>query len=536
MVRRPTGWGVRLAAALVVVLAAVPASAARQAAGLQPLGCSTERAFFIVGSPTQLDAVTGSPGSLSLQPIGTTSHGITYNALGFRSTDGLFYAVVRGTTHGGDLVQIDAAGTTRDIGATTPALPGPGLAAGTFDAAGVFYLATRQDNVPDPTLYEVDVAARTVTTIALTVTSSNPAFLLPNDFVFIAGKLWGEQDDNNVDYFIRIDPGTGQVDLFPDTAHVLGLGPVRAGAAWTAADGSLSIVDNNTGNLWQVAIGSPNSATPTFTLGASQSLTPLTPPVNIDGTSCPAAPPAMPTPTAPGTGTTPGEIEHQGHAGSNNDPNPNTNPTGVLGANNTTPAATATTMQPTVTTVCSSSCTLAATTADEQLTITATDTTDGGSAYSAASATTRPKAPVFLLAINGGGARPRCPGYRNRDHDWVRFGFRSGPGATFEKSAMMTSRQGLSHREAEHLLDVKQVCFEAPYRFLARPGFASARHGEVVDGVLPGCHRWTTEAAVRRHLAAPCVSIRQIVRVRDGWAIRLVFRVPPNRHDPKALG
>lgn len=230
---------------------------------------------------------------------------------------------------------------------------------------------------------------------------------------------------------------------------------------------------------------------------------------------------------------------HSAHAGSN-DPNPNTNPIGEISPDNATnapAAATATSARPTVSTVCHGSCTLAATTGDEQVVITATDTvgaTGGAQAFRAAF-TDESIAPVFSLTLDGGGARPGCPGYHNRDEDWVQFGFRSGKGATFEKNATMTSR-GMSRAEAERELADKQVCFEAPYPFATRSGFAIARRGHVFDGVLPDCEAATSVAALNRDLAKPCVTARQIVTKPDGWAVRLMFWVPPNRHDPKALG
>ncbi|HEX3610117.1 MAG TPA: YncE family protein [Sporichthyaceae bacterium] len=223
-----------------------------------------------------------------------------------------------------------------------------------------------------------------------------------------------------------------------------------------------------------------------------------------------------------------------GHAGSG-DPNPNTNPSGVLGSDNSTGvAATADSGRPTVTTVCSGACALAATTEGEKVVVAATDTVVG--APKARAAYVRGSTgPVFFLTVNGGGARPRCPGYRDLDHDWVQFGFRSGAGSTFEKNATMTSTHPTSRNAAESRLAVEQVCFEAPYRFVTRPGFASARHGKVFGGVLPDCDR-VIAAAARVRLATPCVTSRQAARVGGGWAVRLVFWIPPNRQDPKALG
>jgi hypothetical protein len=179
--------------------------------------------------------------------------------------------------------------------------------------------------------------------------------------------------------------------------------------------------------------------------------------------------------------------------------------------------ATATTAQPTVTTPCSGACTLAARTTDTDFEITATDTAYHGTSVGAT--------PTFALTINGGG-RPQCPRYRTSDHDWVQFGFRANAGSTFEKNARMTTRKGLGRKQAERLLRTRQICFAAPYRFATRAGYAVGRgHGEFA-GVLPDCGQ----------ASGPCIRSRKLVRVGSGWGVRIVFVVPPNKRDPKALG
>jgi hypothetical protein len=230
-----------------------------------------------------------------------------------------------------------------------------------------------------------------------------------------------------------------------------------------------------------------------------------------------------PPPPTPPLAPAPAPIHRNDHAGSN-DPNPNTNPT---------TARVATTNNPTVSTSCSSACSLGAVTRDERVTIDAADTTTTGGAqvpaFSAASVGPA-GTPVFSLTIDGGGARPSCPGYRPRDRDWVQFAFESG-GSTFRKTGTMTPNFGTPRAEAEDRLERDQVCFSAPYRFTARPGFRLRRAGTWFDGVLPEC-----AALPARSRVVPCVIDRSIVRIGDGWGVRLEFWVPQGRQDPKALG
>jgi len=494
--------------AISVVVAAVPASAAPDVAAQTPLSCPTERAFFSAGTPTQLNEVVGSPGSVVVQPIGTTSHGITYNALGFRPTDGLFYAINTGASGAGDLVQIDAAGTTQDLGATTPALPR--LVAGTFDAAGTYFVATVNAsilNTGNSTLYEVDIPSRTVTTVALTF--STVPDLLPDDFVFIGGKLWGEQLYNHDDYFIRIDPATGKVDQFLSTALPANL---HAGAAWARADGSLNLVDNPTGTFYQVAIGSPNSASPSFTpLAAQAHVVPAQVPGDpFDATSClPNSPPAPPV----GTGPVP---EHHSRAGSNDpgvDPSNDPANRALAGADpppSPTAPNTATASCSTVRGVCSVRPPAGP---DSAFSVTAR----GGGAD------------AVLFGTLYGGSRPVCPGYAGNNRDWLRFGFLDpAPGAGWTKTASLTTTHELSRRDALGLLGRMQLCFDAPYSFPTRPGYELGTSGPDRAGVLPEC------GPAAGH--DPCVLGRALVRRGHGWAVRLRFRVPAGRQDPKALG
>jgi hypothetical protein len=77
----------------------------------------------------------------------------------------------------------------------------------------------------------------------------------------------------------------------------------------------------------------------------------------------------------------------------------------------------------------------------------------------------------------------------------------------------------------------QQVCFEAPYRFTARPGYGIAHHDGVWSAVLPGCGRHYGNAA------GPCLSRRHLIKGAAGkWFVQLIFRVPPSAKDPKALG
>ncbi|HEY2834338.1 MAG TPA: hypothetical protein VGJ14_18090 [Sporichthyaceae bacterium] len=142
-----------------------------------------------------------------------------------------------------------------------------------------------------------------------------------------------------------------------------------------------------------------------------------------------------------------------------------------------------------------------------------------------------------LFAKLNSGRRPDCPNYRETVHDFVRFGFRNADdGRTWRKTGRLTVLHRMSHDEALALLHEIQICFAAPYTFVPRRGWHLVHlHGDWI-GILPECGTYLDRYAALNHLAAPCVSQRRLLRWHDDWAVRVVFRVPEGRQDPKALG
>lgn len=142
-----------------------------------------------------------------------------------------------------------------------------------------------------------------------------------------------------------------------------------------------------------------------------------------------------------------------------------------------------------------------------------------------------------LFAKLNSGRRPDCQNYRETVHDFVRFGFRNADdGRTWRKTGRLTVLHRMSHDEALALLHEIQICFAAPYTFVPRRGWHLVHlHGDWI-GILPECGTYLDRYAALNHLAAPCVSQRRLLRWHDDWAVRVVFRVPEGRQDPKALG
>jgi uncharacterized repeat protein (TIGR01451 family) len=179
--------------------------------------------------------------------------------------DGLIYGVSSDAATVEQLVQVDATGTQTLLPVTLPTAS----AIGAFGADGFFYAL----NNTGTTMFRVNVTANTFTTIPLT--GVVPAGIA--DFTLLGSYLWSQKPNST---FERIDPATGSVTEFPSTAVPAN---VATGGTWTYGNGNLGASQNTTGDIYQVRIDNPDSATPSFTL-ISKTSGPST--NGNDGTSC----------------------------------------------------------------------------------------------------------------------------------------------------------------------------------------------------------------------------------------------------------
>lgn len=143
-----------------------------------------------------------------------------------------------------------------------------------------------------------------------------------------------------------------------------------------------------------------------------------------------------------------------------------------------------------------------------------------------------------LFAKLNGGNRPNCLGYRETASDWVQVGFKNvRDGLTWRKSVTLTDRDDVSKRKARRLAQERQICFQAPYRFVLRPGYNGSRSktGKFL-GVLPECSSGLREFAAARGLASPCISLRTIVKKDGDWVVRISVLVPAGFADPLFRG
>jgi uncharacterized repeat protein (TIGR01451 family) len=282
-----------LAAFAAVPLVAAPALAAAPAAAVRsvqphatapPFSCTTATIFLAQGTPgTVLEQETYGAGTTSFKQVGAAS-GWTYNSIGFDTVDDYIYgtSVSGGSEPTGHLLRIDATGGVTDLGAlpNTTGNETAGFAAGAFDDSGTFYGASPEKNASG-VLYELPItdpgAART-----LTITKGGQAAEVEVfDFTYADGYLWGVDDLGGNADIDRIDPGNGDMISIPQS--VMPVGGIY-GAAWTLGNGNLGFSENDSGDVYQVAVHAPTSTAPTFSL-VSKAAGPVSE-ENNDGTAC----------------------------------------------------------------------------------------------------------------------------------------------------------------------------------------------------------------------------------------------------------
>lgn len=271
---------VLLVSLLSLVAPAIIASPAQAAPG-DPFN-SADASVFVAqssgGAPTTLySSTTDGTGTTTFAAVGPPS-GLAYNAIAYNTVDNYIYAIANTSGMGGDgsaipagsVIRVGQDGYVTRVGtATYPT----GINTGAIGSDGLFYVMsgiTGQMLVIDP------LTGAQVRAVALSA--------VPNiaDFTFIDGYLWSVRVTTG--QMVRIDPATGTVTTFAQQVLPLNQGQ---GAVWTYGNGNLGASTNTDGTVYQIAIEGGASATPTFTVVASNSGPPS---AGNDGTSSPGIP------------------------------------------------------------------------------------------------------------------------------------------------------------------------------------------------------------------------------------------------------
>jgi uncharacterized repeat protein (TIGR01451 family)/fimbrial isopeptide formation D2 family protein len=261
-------------AAVAVTSGVVPAQAATPGT---PFVCNPSLYFQSINNPTQLDEETyNAHGGLTFTEISAPQNGLEYNALGYNPIDNYLYASTSNLDGSQELVRIDADGT--QVPQPQDVLPAAFIAA-TFDPSGDYlgvYPADGQDQIFD---MNVDTGSSTETPMTLDGTAYGQSL---TDWTYSYGYLWSHDNsttDATANDIVRIDPTTGDMVAIPQSSMPNG----TYGADWTFGNGNLVFSNNSTGEVYQLLVNDPTSASPSVT-GVSQAQGVAT--SNNDGASC----------------------------------------------------------------------------------------------------------------------------------------------------------------------------------------------------------------------------------------------------------
>jgi uncharacterized repeat protein (TIGR01451 family) len=233
--------------------------------------------FVSQGDPTRLYESLQVPGTntANFTPVGPVQS-ITYNALGFNPTDMYLYAINVDTNH---LIQIDSTGATTSV--TSAAIPNLPKLSGqqTYNAGSIGTCDYPTLNVlwvapstGTSTLYGINVnTAQIVKTVSLSQPLPNVAdFVCMKDTASGNNYIWavyggGGSSAAAPNGIYRINLQTGETDLFSLAAlTTIQWNGAAFGAQWLYGNGNIGISNNTTGNIHQIIIENPTSASPTF--------------------------------------------------------------------------------------------------------------------------------------------------------------------------------------------------------------------------------------------------------------------------------
>lgn len=192
-----------------------------------PFNCDSTL-YLSQNSPTQLFRIDRSTNPFTYTAIGAAT-AIIYNATAINPIDGRMYAIIGST--GNTLIRINNNGTYVILGVVSGLNSSGNYNGGVIDTMGNYYV---KDNNVDNTIYKINIAALTATTINL---SQN---IHPSDFAFnpMNGLLYGVdmRGGPTASQLFSLDPATGTVGMF--------------GQIYNSADNFGALFSTNTGELY----------------------------------------------------------------------------------------------------------------------------------------------------------------------------------------------------------------------------------------------------------------------------------------------
>lgn len=178
-----------------------------------PFECPGQNDFYLSQGPnvttgTQFQKITRTTNPFSYTNIGSTAHGVTYNALGYNINDNFIYGINQTNDSSNELILIDATGNVFNLGAVS-GLPVGSYISGDMDSSNQLYVIP---NGVTSTLYKINVSTKTVVqTIALNRSISTADIALRKTDGLFYGVDSNQINDTNQGRLFSINASTGAV-------------------------------------------------------------------------------------------------------------------------------------------------------------------------------------------------------------------------------------------------------------------------------------------------------------------------------------
>ena len=178
-----------------------------------PFECPGQNDFYLSQGPnvttgTQFQKITRTTNPFSYTNIGSTAHGVTYNALGYNINDNFIYGINQTNDSSNELILLDATGNVFNLGAVS-GLPVGSYISGDMDSSNQLYVIP---NGVTSTLYKINVSTKTVVqTITLNRSISTADIALRKTDGLFYGVDSNQINDTNQGRLFSINASTGAV-------------------------------------------------------------------------------------------------------------------------------------------------------------------------------------------------------------------------------------------------------------------------------------------------------------------------------------
>lgn len=235
--------------------------------------CNAPTIYLNQGGPSLLKQAELTNGNTGFSDKNSST--FQYNSLAYNKATNLMYAITQSPSTADQLLVIDKAGATYNLGTVTgfdPADSGQ-LNAGFFDDSGNYWVSSSNGGTTGK-LYKIDLSTRVATSI-----SNQTTLVKANDLTYSSGYAWGintQSSASNTVTVVRIQLSNGAmvtktITLPAPPPPVPAVTPVPTtwgttwGGAWSYGNGDIGFLNNSGGYVQLRVTGvTPTSFTPTL--------------------------------------------------------------------------------------------------------------------------------------------------------------------------------------------------------------------------------------------------------------------------------